>query len=190
MSFEVSSCFFGFNHFISLFFIFVSSSVLLISEFVSFDFFLFGLVNVLNQNSFVFELITLWSEVKLVIPKYIPNSNNVNYWCLSIFLASLYFLRSLLRTLCLLIHSTLVGILDSWVPLLFPVPVCLPLLFSSKFLLALDREWMVMAFFIIKPSFTNLRMLLPGFNFKITWVGQWNFLVFVGVEPQTVLSAV
>jgi len=117
-------------------------------------------MNMLNEDSFVFELITLGSEIELVISE-INKNLSWNYWCLSIFLASLYFLSNLLRTLCLLIQSTLVGILDSWVPLLFPVPVCLPLLFSSKFLLALDREWMVMAFFIIKPSFTNLRMLLP-----------------------------
>lgn len=128
-------------------------------------------MNMLNQNSLIFELISLRSEIKLMISNKMQNSRILNYWCLSIFLASLYFLNNLLSTLCLLIQRTLVGILDSWVPLLFPVPVCLPLLFSSKFLLALDLEWIVMAFFIIKPSFTNFRMLLPLFIYSFTRIG-------------------
>ena len=54
--------------------------------------------------------------------------------------ASLYFLRSLLRTLCLLIQMILAGILAFLVPFLLPVPVCLPFLLASCILLTLDLE--------------------------------------------------
>jgi len=56
------------------------------------------------------------------------------------FLAALYFLNNLLRTLYLRIHKIFVGILASLEPLLLPVPVCLPLLLDSSCLLALALE--------------------------------------------------
>lgn len=48
-------------------------------------------------------------------------------WCLSIFLAALYFLNRRLRTLCLRIQRILEGILEFLEPLLLPAPQCLPL---------------------------------------------------------------
>ena len=72
----------------------------------------------------------------------------------------MYFLRSLLRTLCLLIQRTLVGILASRVPSLLPFPQCLPFLLDSLFLLARAREWILQFLRIINPSFTNFLMLM------------------------------
>ena len=74
---------------------------------------------------------------------------------MSIFFAALYFLNNLLKTLYLLIHKTFYGILASLVPFLLPVPTCLPFLFASKVLLALDLEWITYGFFMMTPSLTN-----------------------------------
>jgi hypothetical protein len=94
-----------------------------------------------NEHILVFELITLGVDIEMVIAK--GKSGNAwegTYMCLSIFLESLYFLRSLLRTLCLLIQITFLGILVFLEPCLLPKPVCLPKLLRRFFTLSLGSH--------------------------------------------------
>jgi hypothetical protein len=79
------------------------------------------------------------------------------HMCLSILPASLYFLKSLLRTLILRNHMTLVGILASAVPFLLPVPVCLPFLLAACMSLTLAREWMMVGLTMMCPSLRSFR---------------------------------
>ena len=107
--------------------ILLSSSFLLFSQLVGLNLFGLGLVDGFNQDSLVLELVTLAFHVEFVIAILIIFYQTKTYRCLSIFLAALYFLNSLLRTLCLLIQRIFLGILASLVPLLLPRPVCLPI---------------------------------------------------------------
>jgi hypothetical protein len=124
----------------------------------------FSFMDVFHEHALVLEHITLGFLVKRVIPAP-PNKNNPSahpnstlknkkktHKCLSIFPASLYFLNNLLNTLCLLIQSTLVGILASLVPFLFPGPVCLPFLFAANSALVLARECTVVGLTNTCPS--------------------------------------
>ena len=84
-------------------------------------------------------------------------ATSTTHMCLSIFPASLYFLKSLLRTLIRRNHMTLVGILASLVPFLFPVPVCLPFLLAACMSLTRAREWMMVGLTMMCPSLRSLR---------------------------------
>ena len=68
-SFEISTGLLIIDHFLSFFFILKSSGVLLFIQLGGFNFFSLRLVDVLNQHSFVFELITLTGQVKLMVPE-------------------------------------------------------------------------------------------------------------------------
>merc|ERR1719273_2875326 len=76
----------------------------------------------------------------------------------SIFLASLYLLSSLLRTLILLIHKPFCEVLASFVPFLFPNPVWRPFLLASSFFLTRDLEWTATGFLITRPSLISFLM--------------------------------
>merc|ERR1719270_2153902 len=81
------------------------------------------------------------------------------YKCLSIFLLSLYLLRSLLRTLILCIQSSFWQVLASAVPFLLPNPLWRPFLLASLLALTLDLEWTATGFLITRPSLINFLML-------------------------------
>merc|ERR1719348_1046933 len=71
------------------------------------------------------------------------------YRCLSIFLLSLYLLRSLLRTLILCIQSVFWQVLASAVPFLL----------ASLLALTLDLEWTATGFLMTRPSLISFLML-------------------------------
>ena len=148
-------------------------------------------MDIVHKNTLVLEDITLGFHVKLMISRNIkineinrivtsshilflinsfpnPNSNlrtqqffTLTYKCLSIFLASRYFLNNRLKTLCRLIHKTAWGIRAFAVPFLLPGPVWRPLRLASSFSRTRKREWITWGFLIISPSFINLRMFWP-----------------------------
>merc|ERR1719384_2624042 len=74
-------------------------------------------------------------------------------------LASLYLLRSLLRTLILWIHRSFWQVLASAVPFLLPNPLCLPFLLASLLALTLDLEWTATGFLITRPSLISFLIL-------------------------------
>jgi hypothetical protein len=97
----------------------------LFSELLLSDLLLLHLVDGFDEHTLVLEEVTLGSEVEMMVAISKGDETtffwtNISYISLEIFLASLYFLRSLLRTLCLLIHKTFWGILASLVPFLLP----------------------------------------------------------------------
>lgn len=89
---------------------------------------------------------------------------------LVIFLLSLYFLRSLLRTLCLLIHKTFCGILASLVPFLLPWPVCLPILILNKaFILAYPFSLLRGIFVLLRLSACELVFSWSNHPWRAFW---------------------
>merc|ERR1719318_492735 len=88
----------------------------------------------------------------------------------SIFLASLYLLRSLLRTRILMIHIVFWEVLASLVPFLFPKPVCLPFLRASSFLRTRDLEWTATGFLMTRPSLISLRMFWRELALAISFI--------------------
>jgi len=114
---------------LSEFLVLLSSSFLLFSQLISLDLFGLHFVDGFNQDSLVLELVTLGGKVEVMVTKsvIILLGWEILYMCLSIFFWALYFLRSLLKTLVLLIQRTFWGVLASLVPFLLPGPVCLPI---------------------------------------------------------------
>jgi hypothetical protein len=81
-----------------------------------------------DQHTLVLEKVTLGTKVEVMEAKEKVELGlrGWAYISLVIFLESLYFLRSLLSTLCLLIQRTFWGILAPFLPFLLPWPLCLP----------------------------------------------------------------
>merc|ERR1719295_2181967 len=88
----------------------------------------------------------------------------------SIFLASLYLLRSLLRTRILMIHMVFWEVLASLVPFLLPKPVWRPFLRASSFLRTRDLEWTATGFLMTRPSLMSLRMFWREFALAISLI--------------------
>jgi len=132
-----------------------------------------GFVDVLHQYTLVLEDITLGFLVEDVVASYHKKIETTfekwwetdTYRCLSILPASRYFRNNLLKTLCLLIHRTLVGILASEVPFLLPGPVWRPFRFAARRSRVRAREWTVVGLMIIRPSFISF----------LTWVRELAF---------------
>merc|ERR1712160_109005 len=94
------------------------------------------------------------------------------------FLASLYLINNLLKVLSLLIQIILLGILASLHPLLFPVPVCLPSLFSSILTLALVLECIASFFLMMKESLINFLIALLEFPKAISFTSLGSIQIF------------
>merc|ERR1719187_1951234 len=92
------------------------------------------------------------------------------YKCLSIFLASRYFLRRRRSTRIRCIHSTFTGIRALAVPFLLPVPVWRPLRRAMVFLRTRARECTATGLRIMRPSLMSLRMFWRELAFAISLV--------------------
>merc|ERR1719277_2719644 len=81
------------------------------------------------------------------------------YRCRSIFLASLYLLSSLLRTLILWIQSSFWLVLALAVPFLLPKPLWRPFLLASLLAPTRDLEWTATGFLMTRPSLISFLTL-------------------------------
>lgn len=83
------------------------------------------------------------------------------YRCLSIFLASRYFLRRRRRTRRRRIQRILTGIRALAVPRRLPRPMWRPFRRASALRQHLKREWMAIGLRMMRPSLTNFRTACP-----------------------------
>merc|ERR1711908_190626 len=90
------------------------------------------------------------------------------YRCLSIFLASRYFLRRRRSTRSRRIQITADGIRASLRPMRLPVPVWRPLALAARCLRWLYRECTLVGFLMTRPSFASLRIFRREFAMEIS----------------------
>merc|ERR1719233_1796774 len=115
-----------------------------------------------NILDLAFSAFFLWmnSMRTLLFLNTLPLALRYNSWYRwrSIFLASLYLFKSLLRTLILAIHIPFWLVLASLVPFLFPNPLRRPLRRASSLVRTRDLEWTATGFLITRPSLISFLM--------------------------------